>query len=93
MITRKELEEQRRKLLRQEVIPERVLDQLKWHNQQEKRLLGQLVDQERDLIQIANLVSRALVTDGAHHKQWFLAQIGVLCGLMIDFEEVGAIAP
>lgn len=79
--------------MRQEVIPERVLDQLKWHNQQEKHLLDQLSDQERDLIQIANLVSEALHTDGARHKQWYLAQIGVLCGLTIDFEEVGAIAP
>lgn len=79
--------------MKQEVIPERVLDQLKWHNQQEKWLLDQLADQERDLIQIANWVTEALQTDGAHHKQWYLAQIGLLCGMKIDWSELRAIAP
>ena len=76
-----------------EIIPDRVIDQLKWHNQQEKRLLDQLTTMEQDLIQIANLVSEALATDGEHHKQWFLAHIGLLCDLKIDFDEIGAIAP
>lgn len=78
---------------RREVIPERVLDQLKWHNQQEKRLIDQLANLEQDLIQIANWVSEALATDGEHHKQWYLAHIGLLCGLTINFDEIGAIAP
>lgn len=78
---------------RREIIPERVMDQLRWHNEQEKRLLDQLASQEEALIQIANLVSEALQTDGARHKQWYLAHIGLQCGLTIDFEEVGAIAP
>ena len=79
--------------MRREVIPERVIDALKWHNRQEAKLLERLATQEQDLIQIANWVSEALYHDGEHHKQWYLAHIGLLCGLQIDFEEVGAIAP
>ena len=34
---------------------------------------------------IAEFVYEGLMTDGAHHKQWYLAQIGKLIGMeMID---------
>ena len=79
--------------MRQEVIPERVIDALKWHNRQEAALLERLGQQEQDLIQIANWVNEALATDGAHHKQWYLAQIGLLCGLKIDWSTLRAVAP
>ena len=31
-----------------------------------------------------NLLEDALYTDGAHHKQWYLEELGKLCGVDIN---------
>ena len=33
---------------------------------------------------IKGLLEDALYTDGAHHKQWYLEEIGRLCGVDVD---------
>jgi len=35
---------------------------------------------------IKNLISDGLCTDGAHHKQWYLEEIGKVCGMKIEIE-------
>jgi hypothetical protein len=64
---------------------------LKWHNRKEKELLDQLEAQLRDLEQIKRFVLEGVSTDGAHHKQWYLCEIGLVCGLTMDFSD--AVAP
>jgi len=38
------------------------------------------------LEKIRNLVEDGLQTDGGHHKQWYLEQIGEVIGIDIDKE-------
>jgi len=35
---------------------------------------------------IKSLIREGLCTDGAHHKQWYLEEIGKLCGMKIEIE-------
>ena len=35
---------------------------------------------------IKGLVREGLCTDGDHHKQWFLEEIGKVCGMVIEIE-------
>ena len=43
--------------------------------------------QEEKLKKIRELVSDGLQTDGEHHKQWYLSQIGDLIGIDIYIDE------
>ena len=41
---------------------------------------------ETDREKIKSLVREGLCTDGDHHKQWFLEEIGKVCGMKIEIE-------
>jgi hypothetical protein len=46
---------------------------------------------EREVLQ--DMIERALVTDGAHHKQWFLEHIARYLELQVSVEYEPGIAP
>jgi len=48
--------------------------------------------QEEKLMKIRELCEMGISTDGEHHKQWCLVEIGKLVGVDIEIEDEG-IAP
>lgn len=42
---------------------------------------------EEKLKKIREIVEEAVFTDGEHHKQWYLVQIGDIIGIDVDLEE------
>lgn len=47
---------------------------------------------ERQKAELENLVRDAVVTDGAHHKQWYLMQIAEMLDIQVPLGD-GGIAP
>lgn len=48
---------------------------------------------EYEIYELQNLLDEALVTDGAHHKQYYLEKIGDKIGLLTIIEHEPGIAP
>ncbi len=39
-----------------------------------------------DTEKIKSLIREGIRTDGVHHKQWYLEEIGKVCGMKIEIE-------
>lgn len=67
--------------------------QSKTHDlEREIERLGYLYDEHERLRhcleKVAELVRLGGTTDGAHHKQWALSQIGLYCGVSLEDEGI-----
>ncbi len=43
-----------------------------------------IITDNKDVIEIERMFDKALSTDGAHHKQWYLQQIAKMLGFDFD---------